>query len=77
MIDVFDAAVAGVGLAILSCFLGDREPRLRRVTPAVLVTHPLSLVYRREAMISASLRVVRQFVVTVLRQHIKKIRGTG
>jgi DNA-binding transcriptional LysR family regulator len=75
MIDVFDAAVSGVGVALLSCFLGDRDLRLKRLTPAVLVTHPLSLVYRREAIISESMQAVRRFVTSVLGQHVNEIRG--
>lgn len=76
MIDVVAAATAGAGIAVLACHQGDEEPRLKRLTAQVLVTHPLSLVYRREAAVSAPLRAVIRFVTAVIRQHIKQIRGT-
>jgi DNA-binding transcriptional LysR family regulator len=77
MIDVVEAAIAGAGLAVLSCHQGDQEPRLKRLTPQVLVTHPLSLVYRREAAISAPLRAVIRFIRAVIRQRVDDIRGTS
>ena len=75
MIDVVSAAVAGAGLAVLSCHQGDEDPRLKRLTTQVLVTHPLSLVYRREATIAEPMRAVISFATKVIRQHADQICG--
>jgi len=71
------AAVAGAGIALLPCFLADVEPALRRLTPAVLTTHGVSLVYRREVREAAPVRAVNRFVVDVMRRNGALIRGTG
>ena len=70
------AAVAGAGLAILPCFLAEAEPALRRLTPDVLTTHSVSLVYRREARLAEPVRVAIRFVVEVMRKHADRISGT-
>jgi DNA-binding transcriptional LysR family regulator len=71
------AAVDGAGLTILPCFLADQEPRLRRLTPEVLVTPPLSLVYRREARQSKAIKTAINFVVDVMRRNAARFAGTG
>jgi DNA-binding transcriptional LysR family regulator len=76
MTDVLTAALGGIGLAVLPCFLGDVEPGLRRVTSQVLATQPLSLVYRREARLSEPVRAAIRFVKTVVRQHSGLIGGS-
>ena len=63
------------GLAVRSCHQGDEEPRLKRLTPQVLVTHPLSLVYRREATIAEPLRAVIQFAAKIIHLHADQICG--
>lgn len=75
MIDVLSAARSGIGLAVLPCLLGDREPALRRLTPKVLTTQDLSLVYRREARLSEAVRAAIRFVRAVMQQHAAVIRG--
>ena len=75
MTEVLDAATAGAGLALLPCVLGDAEPRLRRLTPEVLGTQPVSLVFRREIGRDAPVRAVIRFVTSVLKEHGAAIRG--
>jgi DNA-binding transcriptional LysR family regulator len=75
MTDMLAAASSGVGLAVLPCMLGDAESALRRLTPAVLATRPLSLIYRREAKLSKQVRAVIDFVVGVMREHAEQIGG--
>ena len=70
MTDMLSAALSGMGLAVLPCLLGDEEPALTRVTPQVLTTQNLSLVYPRELRISKSGRAAIGFVRTVVRQHV-------
>jgi DNA-binding transcriptional LysR family regulator len=69
------AAVAGAGLALLPCFLAEEEPALKRLTPAVLTKHPVSLVYRREVRLAEPVRVVIRFVIDVMRRHADRIKG--
>jgi DNA-binding transcriptional LysR family regulator len=69
------AAVGGAGLALLPCFLAEAEPALKRLTPDVLTTHPVFLVYRREVRLAEAVRVVIQFVIDLMRQHSERIRG--
>jgi DNA-binding transcriptional LysR family regulator len=75
MADALSAAQSGVGLAVLPCLLGDMEPTVKRLTPQVLTTQDLSLVYPREFKGSASMRAAIAFVKTVVRQHARLIRG--
>jgi DNA-binding transcriptional LysR family regulator len=72
---MLEAAVAGLGLAVLPCYQGDAEPALIRLTPTVLTTRDLSLVYRREARLSEAVRVVNRFVVDTMREHADCLSG--
>lgn len=73
--DLLAAAQSGAGLAVLPCFLGDAAPPLVRLTRQPLGVRRVSLVYRREARVSAELRSVISFIVSVMRQHAAKLRG--
>lgn len=75
MVDLLAATQSGAGLALLPCFLGDFETGLVRLTPAVLVSQPLSLVYRREARLSKEVRAVIRFVSEVIEQHAAALAG--
>jgi DNA-binding transcriptional LysR family regulator len=75
MTDMLAAAVSGVGLAVLPCMLGDMEPALERLTDRVVATRGLSLVYRREARMSASVRAVVSFVMDTIRGQGALISG--
>jgi DNA-binding transcriptional LysR family regulator len=77
MVDLLAAAQSGAGLALLPCFLGDFEPALHRLTREVLVSQPLSLVYRREARLSKEVRAVIRFVSEVIEQHAAALAGDG
>lgn len=77
MTDVLGAALGGVGLAVLPCLLGDAEPALTRVTPDVLATANLSVVYRREARLSDPIRAVIRFVIDTITDHAEAISGAG
>jgi DNA-binding transcriptional LysR family regulator len=75
MIEMLAAACGGAGLAVLPCLLGDSEPTLRRLTPHVLATRSLSIVWCREAKRSTHVRAVIAFVVDVIRAHVDQIGG--
>lgn len=76
MTEMTAAAVNGAGLAMLPCLLGDSESGLVRLTPTVLATRDLSLVYRRDVRLAAPVRAAIVFVVSVLRQHADAIGGS-
>jgi DNA-binding transcriptional LysR family regulator len=75
MTDMLAAAVSGVGLAVLPCMLGDAEPKLRRLTPRVVATRALWLVYRHELRNSEHIRAVARFVTETLKGHATRISG--
>lgn len=77
MVDMQDAALSGAGLALLPCVLGDDEPGLRRVSPLVLVTSEVSLVYRREVRLVEPIRSVIRFVADVLRDNEARLLGAS
>jgi DNA-binding transcriptional LysR family regulator len=69
------AAVAGLGLAVLTCIVGDREPRLQRLTGEILGRQNLSIVYRREVLLSKPVQAVMRFITEVMRVHAQDMRG--
>ena len=77
MTDMLAAAVNGVGIALLPCMLADAEESLTRLVPDVVATRKLSLVYRREARASPTVRAVIGFVCRVIEAHADRIRGAG
>jgi DNA-binding transcriptional LysR family regulator len=77
MTDMVTAASSGLGLAVLPCVLADVEPGLVRLTPDVLATRTLSLVYRREMRLSEPVTAVIDFVFEIIRENEALIAGTG
>jgi DNA-binding transcriptional LysR family regulator len=77
MTDVRTAALSGIGLAVLPCFLGDEEAALQRLTPEVLTRQSLCLVYRREARLSEPVRAAIRFVRAVVQRQRRQIDGTA
>lgn len=75
MTDVLAATLAGIGIAVLPCILGDDEAELIRITPTVVAKNNVSLVYRREARASEHVRMVARFVVRVVGEHAGRIAG--
>jgi DNA-binding transcriptional LysR family regulator len=75
MTEMLAAAASGAGIAVLPCLLGDAEPTLSRLTPEVVATMRLSLVYRREASLSKNVRAVIRFVTGTLRAQARSISG--
>jgi DNA-binding transcriptional LysR family regulator len=75
MTDMVSAAVSGAGIALVPCSLGDAEPDLVRLTSKVIVSRPLSVIFRKEAKRSREVRAVIDFVVEVIRKNEKLITG--
>jgi DNA-binding transcriptional LysR family regulator len=75
MTEMLAAAAGGAGLALLPCSLADDEPGLRRLTPRVLATRSVSLVYSREAAQSKHVSAVIDFVLAVIHDAADRIGG--
>jgi DNA-binding transcriptional LysR family regulator len=75
MTDMLAAAQSGTGLAVLPCFMADSEPGLVRLTPQVLASRELALVYRREAKQAEPVRAVIRFVMQVMQDNAHQIAG--
>ena len=68
MSEMVAAAVSGVGVALLSCWLADQESTLRRLTDDVLILRDLSIVYRREARQAKPVRAAIALLTEILRE---------
>jgi DNA-binding transcriptional LysR family regulator len=63
VVAVFNAAICGMGVAVIPCFLGEPEPRLRRLTPRVLGERDIHLVVHPDLARVARVRAVMDFLV--------------
>ncbi|NRF68732.1 LysR family transcriptional regulator [Aquincola sp. S2] len=77
MTDMLAAALSGAGLALLPCLIADDDAGLQRVTPRVLATRELLLVYPREARLAPPVQAVIGFVIEVMRENAARIGGTA
>ena len=75
VVTMLEAAASGAGLAVLPCMLADHDARLVRLTPQVLATRGLSLVYRREQRGNRPVRAVAAFLIDALRSRAGRISG--
>ncbi|RRH93425.1 hypothetical protein EH240_29710 [Mesorhizobium tamadayense] len=75
MTEMLAAALGGAGLAVMPCMLAEPEPRMVRLTPDILGSHPVSLVYRREIGDEAPVRAVIRFVIAVVGDRAALIGG--
>ncbi len=70
------AARAGLGLALLPCFLGDRDEALERVSPRIdEVTQDIWLVFHQDLRSAARVRVVADFLSDLVHNHAALLRG--
>jgi DNA-binding transcriptional LysR family regulator len=72
---MLDAAISGVGLALLPCLAADLETRLVRLTPRVFAQRELSLVYRRENRDNSAVRATVNFLAQAMRARAGQISG--
>ncbi len=69
------AAVSGLGLAVLPCYLADVTPGLRRLWPEQGVARTAWLVLRRDARRTARVRAVADFLISLIAQHRALLAG--
>jgi DNA-binding transcriptional LysR family regulator len=75
IMSVLNACLAGMGVTVLPCFLGDGEPTLVRVAPAVLGSRPMFLVVHPDLARVARVRVVMDFIVEIMTEEATHLRG--
>ena len=63
VIAVLNAAICGMGVAVIPCFLGEPEPELRRLTPRLLGARDIHLVVHPDLAHVARVRAVMDFIV--------------
>jgi DNA-binding transcriptional LysR family regulator len=70
------AACAGLGLALLPCFLADAEPELiRLVEPGDAFSQEIWLAIHGDLAASARVRVVAEFLATLINDHQNQLMG--
>jgi DNA-binding transcriptional LysR family regulator len=75
IVSVLNAAIVGMGLAVLPCFLAEAEPTLRRLVPEVLGSREIWLVFHPEVARIARVRRVIDFVTEIVGQEAWMLRG--
>lgn len=78
LLSVVAAAGAGVGIGLMPCFMGDREPGLRRLMPPVLsLRRDIWLVVHRDLQHNARVRAVLHFLAEYIQRERPLISGEG
>lgn len=69
------AAVAGLGLAVLPCYLGDAEPHLARVRALPFLGQDLWILTHRDLKRTPRVRTVMEYLTKALLRHRDLIEG--
>jgi len=78
LLSVVAAAAAGVGIGLMPCFMGDREPGLRRLMPPVpSLQRDIWLVVHRDLQHNARVRAVLHFLAELIQRERPFIAGEG
>lgn len=75
IIAVLNAAIVGMGIALVPCFLADPEPSLRRVVPEILGAREVWLVFDPDVARIPRVRCVIDFVSDLISQEGPLLRG--
>jgi len=76
LINQLTAAKAGIGLAVLPCYIGDREPELRRASPKLLPLRPeLWLITHRDLRHAARIRAFFDVVAPGIQRFKTLLEG--
>ena len=71
-----EAAKAGLGMTIVSCFIGDKEPALIRVPPgAIYQSMPGWVLTHPDLRTTERVRVCVRFLVEAIKSHETLIMG--
>ena len=66
VVAVINAAAAGIGLAVVPCFLASSVPNLQQVAPHVLISREIWLVYPRDVARLARVVAVIDFIAEIV-----------
>jgi DNA-binding transcriptional LysR family regulator len=75
LVSVVNAVIAGLGISVVPCFLGDSEPTLQRLTPDVLGTREITLVVHPDMAKVARVRAVMDYIIEIARRDRAPISG--
>jgi len=75
IISVLNATIVGMGISVLPCFLAEPEPTLRRVTPKVLASREIWLVFHPDVARIARVRKVIDFVAEIVGREAVLLGG--
>jgi DNA-binding transcriptional LysR family regulator len=75
LIPALNATIAGFGLGVLPCLLGDAEPALVRLTEGSIATCEVFLVVHRDLQHVASMRAVLEFLHELLKREARRLSG--
>jgi DNA-binding transcriptional LysR family regulator len=71
-----NATLAGIGIGMLPCYVGDAEADLvRLVPPSQFVRHTIYLIVHEDLRQAARIRACADFLAEGLRRHDKRLRG--
>ena len=73
---VMRAAVVGMGLAVVPCFMAAGEPSLRRISPELSITRGIYVVFHPELGQTARIRAVVEFLAEVVNEDAGLLAGT-
>lgn len=70
-----EACAAGLGLAVLPCYIGSREPALERVAPAGVATESIWLVVPQDLARQSAVRLTCQWLARLFADHQPELAG--
>ena len=73
---IMSAAAVGIGIAVVPCFLASAEPALRRLSPHLVSTRGIWLVFHPGAAHIARIRVVVDFLAEIVGADSLLLAGT-
>lgn len=76
LIAVLNAAICGMGIAVIPCFLGAIEPQLQRLTPQVVGARDIFLVVHPDLARVARVRAVMDFIAALFERDRTLWTGT-
>jgi DNA-binding transcriptional LysR family regulator len=76
-VQVFNAALAGFGVALLPCFLGDGEPYLARALPQIFRTGTTRVLVRADMARVPRIRAMFDFIVEVFTRDERLFDGSS
>jgi DNA-binding transcriptional LysR family regulator len=75
IVSALNAAIAGMGVTVLPCFLAEVEPSLRRLTDEILASRAMWLVFHPNVVQIRRVRTVIDFVSAIVGREAAAFRG--